>query len=65
LKSGPNNPNNAKIQTIILSSLFWSKLVSKDAAIFGNFLVSKNHNEPTKSSLIFEKIAQFGHPRVA
>jgi hypothetical protein len=51
LKSGPNNPNNSKIQTIILNNLFWlkfNKLVYKDAAIFGNFLVSKNHNEPSK-----------------
>jgi hypothetical protein len=30
--------------------------------IFGNFLVSKNHNEPTKSRLIVEKITQSGHP---
>jgi hypothetical protein len=65
MKSIPNNPNNAKIQTIFLNRLFWSKcnkLVSKDVTIFGDFLVSKNHNEPTKSSQIVEKITQSGHP---
>jgi hypothetical protein len=65
MKSSPNNPNNANIQTIFLNRLFWSKcnkLVSKDVTIFANFLVSKNHNEPAKSSLIVEKIAQSGHP---
>jgi hypothetical protein len=61
LKSSPNNPNNAKIQTILLNRLFLSKcnkLVSKDVTIFGHFLDSKNHNETTKNSLIVEKIAQ-------
>jgi hypothetical protein len=65
LKSGPNNPNSAKIQTIFLKSLFWSKcnkLVSKDVTIFGDFLVSKNHNEPTSS--LMKKITQSGHPIV-
>ncbi len=64
LKSDPNNPNSAKIQTIFLNILFWSKcnkLEFKDVTIFGDFIVSKNHNEPTKSSLIVEKIAQSGH----
>ncbi len=44
LKSGPNNRNSDKIQTIFLNSLFWSKcnkLVSKDVTIFGDFLVLK------------------------
>jgi hypothetical protein len=46
------------MHTIFLNSLFWSKcnkLVSKDVTIFGNFLVSKNHNEPTKSSLLLKR----------
>jgi hypothetical protein len=58
LKSSPNTPKNAKIQTEFLNRLFWSKfkkLVSKDVTIFGDFLVLKNHNEPTKSSLVEEK----------
>jgi hypothetical protein len=65
LKSSPNNPNNANIQTIFLNSLLWSKcskLVTKGVTIFGDLLVLKNHNEPTKSSLIFEKVTQSGYP---
>jgi hypothetical protein len=41
----PKQQNNAKIQTIFLNSLFWSKcsskLIYKYVTIFGDFLVSK------------------------
>jgi hypothetical protein len=60
LKSTQNNPNNTKIQTIFLNSLYWrkcNKLVTKGVTIMGYFFVSKNHNGPTKSSLIVEKFA--------
>ncbi len=39
-----SSPNNAKIRTIFLNRVFWSKFdkfVSKDVTIFGDFLVSK------------------------
>ncbi len=51
--------NKAKIQTMVLNSLFsW-----KCHHFGGHFFVSKNPNEPTKSSLTVEKFAQSGHPR--
>ncbi len=56
MKSSPNisKPNNAKIQNTFLKSLFgWkcNKVVHQGTAIFGYFI-----NEPTKSSLIGEKL---------
>ncbi len=34
----------------------------KVSPFLGYFFISKNHNEPTKSSLYVDKIAQSGHP---
>jgi hypothetical protein len=39
LKSSQNNPNNAKIQTMLLNSLFGENVINltKDVTIFGLF----------------------------
>jgi hypothetical protein len=53
LKSSQNKPNNAKIQNLLLNTLFrWKcyELVAQDIDIFGAYCF----NEPTKSSLIDE-----------
>jgi len=74
LKSSQNNPKNAKIETMLLSSLFGENVINltKDVTFLGYFIISKNRNGPTKSSLIVEKFtksslfvekfAQSGHP---
>ncbi len=54
LNSRQAKPNNAKIQNLLLNTLFrWNcyELVAQDIDIFGAYCF----NEPTKSSLIGEK----------